>query len=345
MLVILGIAGLAGLTLLSLSLQKTYAHVPPKELKRRARDGDAAARALYNAAVYGASLRAVLWLLIGLAGAAFFVMLASTAGSRQVALIGSAALIWLGFLWLPRSKVSGLGTNLATGLTPVLTWILQYIHPAVDRIGHFIRRHRPAGSHTGLYHKEDLIALIQAQRAQADSRIAEEELELAARALEFGDKLIRDHMTPRRVVKTVVATDTIGPILMGELHDSGFSRFPVYQDNPDHIVGTLHLRDVIDRSGGGRIKDVMSKQVCYVHEERSLRDALRAFLKTRHHLFIVVNSFEEFVGILTIEDVLEQVIGKPIIDEFDRYEDMRAVAARAAQKDHQRHTQRHAHPN
>jgi CBS domain containing-hemolysin-like protein len=52
---------------------------------------------------------------------------------------------------------------------------------------------------------------------------------------------------------------------------------------------------------------------------------------------IVVNSFEEYIGIVTIEDVLEQIVGKQIVDEFDQYDDLRAVAAKAAAKDHKKH--------
>jgi CBS domain containing-hemolysin-like protein len=81
-----------------------------------------------------------------------------------------------------------------------------------------------------------------------------------------------------------------------------------------------------------------------VHEDFTLYQALQAFLKTKHHLFLVVNSFEELVGILTIEDVLEQMIGKPIVDEFDRYDDLRAVAAAAAHKDHTEHKKDKAEP-
>ena len=59
-----------------------------------------------------------------------------------------------------------------------------------------------------------------------------------------------------------------------------------------------------------------------------------AFLKTHHHLLVVVNHFEEIVGVLSIEDVLEQIVGQPIVDEFDNYEDLRAVAAKEAKQDH-----------
>ncbi len=59
--------------------------------------------------------------------------------------------------------------------------------------------------------------------------------------------------------------------------------------------------------------------------------------KTHRQLYVVVNSFEEYVGIITIEDILETILGTSIIDEFDQYDDLRAVAARAAKKDHKNH--------
>lgn len=83
----------------------------------------------------------------------------------------------------------------------------------------------------------------------------------------------------------------------------------------------------------------MSHKLTYVHEDFTLYRTLQVFLKTKQHLFLVVNTFEELVGIITIEDVLEQMIGKQIVDEFDRYDDLRAVAAAAAKKDHAAHNE------
>jgi CBS domain containing-hemolysin-like protein len=121
---------------------------------------------------------------------------------------------------------------------------------------------------------------------------------------------------------------------MDELHKSGHSRFPVFDGKQENIVGTLYLRELGAGKDHGLVRERMSKRVYYVHEDQSLHDAFQAILKTHHQLFIVVNSFEEFVGIVTMEDVLETMIGKLIVDEFDQYDDLRAVAMRAARKDH-----------
>jgi CBS domain containing-hemolysin-like protein len=119
---------------------------------------------------------------------------------------------------------------------------------------------------------------------------------------------------------------------MDDLHKTGHSRFPVAKDgaksaSPD-IVGTLYLKDIIGYEGGGKVKELARKEVYYINEDSNLRQALDAFLKTHHHLLMVVNSFEEIAGILSIEVILEQIIGQPIVEDFDNYEDLRAVAAK-----------------
>lgn len=323
-------------TLLAVSLQRTYNDIPAKELKRRARDGDELAKLLYRAAGYGHSLRAFLWFLIIATSGGFFLLLNRNAPA-WFALAGSAALIWAAMVWLPAGRVTALGEWFAARAAPLLAWLLNYLHPTIDRITVFIRRHRPLRFHTGLYEKDDLIELLEQQQVQADNRIERAELDLALATLTVGDKLVRGYLVPRRIVKMVSTEDTIGPVLMDELHKSGHSRFPVYEGEQDNIVGTLYMKDLVKAKQGGTVGKIMRDEVYYIHEEQSLVEALQAVLKTRHHLFIVVNDFEEYVGILTMEDVLEQIIGKPIVDEFDQYDDLRAVAAKTAQVEHKAH--------
>lgn len=327
---------LAGVVLLAISLQRTYASVPLKELKRRARHDDQAAALLYQAAAYGPSLRAVLWFLVGVSAGGFFAFT-----DRHVAAwlaVGlSSLLVWVGFVWLPSREVRRLSLWFAQTLAPALSWLLQYLHMPISRLASWLHKHWPLTIHTGLYDKQDLLDLINSQNVQADNRIEEHELELAYHALSFGDKLVSDYLTPRRIVKTVSVDDTTGPVLMAELHKSGFSRFPVYETKKDNIVGTLFLRNLVKTQTSAKVRDVMDKTVVYIHEDQTLPDALQAILKTHHHLLVVVNSFEEFVGVLAIEDVLGQLLGQAIIDEFDQYDDIRAVAQRAAHQEHQVH--------
>ncbi len=336
MLTLITILALAFVALLSISLLKIYTHVPKIELKRRARNGDDFANLLYTAAAYGPSAQLLLWIFIGLSAAGFFVILSHSAAT-WLALLISVGLVWFGFAWLPNTKTGQIGKTAARNLTPSFTWLLGHLYPILDRLSRWLMNHARISVHTGIYEKEDIVNLINRQKNQHDNRISDHELHTVQGALTYGDKLVRDVMTPERVVKSIAVTESVGPHLLDELHKSGHSRFPVYQDKPDNIIGMLYIRDMVNAHDGRQVKDYMKKDVFYIHEDQTLSQALQAFLKTRHHLFIVVNSFEEKVGIVSLEDVVEQILGKPVVDEFDKYDDLRAVAALHARTEHQKH--------
>lgn len=322
--------------LMSISALKVYRHVPVKELKRRARDGDDLAALFHRATAYGLSLDILLWTFVGISGAVLFVLLSRNL-PWAIAFVVCSALIWFGFAWLPNAQISKYTVSLTKVVTPVVHWLLEFLQPIFKRISVFLRRFERTSSHTGLYEKEDIIDLIDKQEIQADNRITKEELQIAKHALQFGDKSVAEVMTPKRMIQRVATVDMVGPVLMDKLHKSGHSRFPVYKDKEDNIIGTLFMRDVVDAKEGGFVKDIMRKDIFYVHEKQSLARVLDAFIKTKHHMFLVVNNFEEIVGLITIEDIVEQILGKQIIDEFDQYDDLRAVAHLHAEKDRESH--------
>ncbi len=326
------------LTLLGLMMKKTYNQTPPRELRRRAQKGDTLAQVLYRAVAYGSSLQVLLWIMIGVGATGLFFLVARDL-PWPLALLGIVVLLAVGLIWLPHIRAGGISQRLTAWLTPAIAWKLSFLHPFFSRVGDTIHR---SHHHTRLYEKDDLIELLEQQAKQTDNRIAKGQLDMSVHALTFGDKLVRDTLTPFSQVKTVNSADSLGPVLMGELHDDGHSRFPVYDGKKANLVGILYLRDLLQEHQGGLVKNIMHRHVTYVHEEQTLYQTLQAFLKTKRHLFIVVNRFEEVVGIITIEDVLEQIIGKPIMDEFDQYEDLRAVAARMAAKVHKE--QKHETP-
>ncbi len=76
----------------------------------------------------------------------------------------------------------------------------------------------------------------------------------------------------------------------------------------------------------------MEKKVYYINQAQTLQHALAAFLSTQHHLFVVVNGYRETAGILTLEDCIEALLGRKIIDEFDTHDDLRVVASRNAKQ-------------
>lgn len=320
------IAGLVLLLvcLLLLILRKVYFAMPSAELKWRATSGDAVAQRLYRAAAYGGGLKLLLWLLIGLAaafGAVLFARAASLAGGVVVTFL----FLWLSWGLIPETKVSVLEVRLTVLFTPMVAWLLNYIHPPLDKIMGFGRAKIPIAKHTGLYRRDDLLELLNRQGNQVDSRIGEEELQLAKNALGFSDHKVASVLVPRKQVMKVKDDDTIGPILLDELHKSGLGSYPVF--NGKEIVGVLHLKDVGLKSSG-HIKSYMDTPVYFVHEDDSLAEALHVFYKTKCPQFVVVNNFAEYVGVLPVEAILEVLLGQPNIDELGDHTDPKMVAGR-----------------
>ncbi len=318
--------GLIGFALVLIALRKTYEAVPARELKRQAQHGDELAKVLYRAVAYGGSLHILLWATTIIAIALSFAMLAQVAPAPLV-FIMEALVIGFAFVWIPRTDVTRLGLRLAIWCTPSIVWVLSRTFPVFHKVSRFASQQQPIVQHTGIYERDDLLALIEQQKAQPDSRLLPQELSLVKHVLEFSDKRVSDILIPKKAVRAVSQDDTVGPILMGELHDSGFTVFPVYSGAQEKIVGTLFLRDVVSAKQGGAISDIMRPKISYVHEEYPLGQMMHAFLKTKSQLFVVLNRFEEYVGIATVEDLVAQILGGKVESVFDQYDDPQAVVA------------------
>ena len=179
--------------------------------------------------------------------------------------------------------------------------------------------------------KEELLEMV----AQSSGAISPSEKKLITNGLKFNDMKIEEIMTPRSMIESVPMNELLGPLVLDDLHKKGYSRFPVIDGDIDHVVGMLRIQDLltIDRKAKSyRAETVMSKDVYYIRENQTLQHALAAFLKTQHHLFIVVNKFRETVGLLSLEDVIEALLGQKIIDEYDVYGDIRRAATTNPQK-------------
>jgi len=314
------------LALAGVVVRKTYYALPMAELKRKAERHDPLAVQLYPAVAYGSSLRTLLWLYIGLTSAASLIVLA-----RQLpvwlSLVIVGPLLWAAFSWLPASRTSKLGRQLASRVAPVINGLLNFLHPALSRSADAVQARLSTAPHTGIFERDDLVALIERQQHQTDSRLSDEELEIAKRALQFEDYAVADLLTPRKQVKMIKPDDTVGPVLIDEVHKSGGGYALVREKPKAPFVGSLAFAR-LGIHATGKVSNLMETPVYYLHESDSLSQALHAFFTTNHPMFVVINSFEEFVGIVTIESVLKLLLGHVPGDDFDEYANPTAVAAR-----------------
>lgn len=178
--------------------------------------------------------------------------------------------------------------------------------------------------------KEELEHLVK----ESQGILHEQDKRRIINSLHFNKRTVQDIMTPRGVVTFIKKTDVVGPYILNDLHKSGHSRFPVIDGDIDHVVGMLYTRDLItlnDKSSK-TASEIMDNHVYYINADQTLDHALNAFLKTHRHMFVVVNGYRETAGVVSLEDVMEALLGYKIIDEFDQHDDLRAVAERVAHK-------------
>lgn len=170
--------------------------------------------------------------------------------------------------------------------------------------------------------------------AQSGSVLTDDEKKLIAHSLSFETQPVSEVMTPRSMIDSVPKTELLGPLVLDKLHKTGHSRFPVTDGDIDHVVGMLYIQDLLTlgKKKSATAAKTMEPRVFYIRQDQTLSHALAAFLRTHRHLFIVVNEYRETVGLLTLEDVIEALIGREIVDEFEVHEDLRAVAARNPRK-------------
>src|SRR3954447_10915850 len=140
---------------------------------------------------------------------------------------------------------------------------------------------------------------------------------------ELGDTIAREVMVPRTDVVWIERTKTVRQALALALR-SGFSRIPVIGENVDDVVGVVYLKDLIRRSqntherNGPKVEELM-RPPTFVPESKPVDELLRDMQAQRIHIAIVVDEYGGFAGLVTIEDILEEIVGE-IADEHDRFQ-------------------------
>lgn len=202
----------------------------------------------------------------------------------------------------------------------------------------FSRRYPKVLSIVSIYTIEDERAALQFESREALQELiatsvgilSASEKKLIRHSLAFSDQLVSSIMTPRDEISSISKSEFLGPLALDDLHKTGHTRLPVIDGDIDHVIGMLYLQNLLtlDSKHSVTAEKAMEPRVFYIREDQTLQHALAAFLRTQHHLIIVINEYRETVGLLTLEDVIEALLGQKIIDEFDSHEDKAMVALR-----------------
>lgn len=223
-----------------------------------------------------------------------------------------------------------LGVNYANRLAPYIAlplyWLIVALKPMVFVC---VAVTRLWGKDTGLHHatEQDIINL--AALGHRQGQILPEEVNWVTNALRLNDMTAYNLMTPNNVVERVPEGLKLADTTIDTQHWR-FSRLPVCRnDAPDEIVGVVHRAAVFDALARDKFDRTMADLMLparVVPAETPANELLELFLRERRHLFCVQSKEEVFIGVVTLEDVLECLLGVEIVDESDLHEDMQQVA-------------------
>ncbi|MBI4638434.1 MAG: HlyC/CorC family transporter [Candidatus Rokubacteria bacterium] len=162
--------------------------------------------------------------------------------------------------------------------------------------------------------REELKALLQLEPGEAD--VTTQEAEMIDKIFDLGDTLVREVMVP--LVEVVMLPETASPAdAIALIQRRGFSRIPIYRERETNIVGVVAAMDLLSRGDAVHALDALIRAPYYVPETKRIDDLLREMQRTRVHMAVVVDEYGGSTGVVTLEDVLEEIVGE-IQDEHDR---------------------------
>jgi CBS domain containing-hemolysin-like protein len=222
------------------------------------------------------------------------------------------------------SKTFGILHNdrVALTLAPVVYWLSRILYwPTRILIGIANILLPGRGLREGPFVSEEDIRAM-AEAGSEEGAIEEEEKDLIHSIFEFGDTVVREVMTPLPDVRALdqdASTEEFLDLVIRQ----GLSRIPIYNEHISDITGVVYAKDVLRevRQGNGdqkRLKDVARKAV-FTPESKKVNDLLKDMQKEKFHLALVVDEYGSLVGLVTLEDLLEEIVGE-IEDEYDRAE-------------------------
>ena len=260
------------------------------------------------------------------------------------ALAGAAAVEVLGEPWLPHFSVvftliillfseiipKTVGVVYARQLVSLIAYPIQFmiwIQAPLIWLCQFVTRRISGGKVEHVVSSEELIALVNMGR-QAGTIDAEEGSAIQ-NILFLKEKTVQEIMTPRTVIYSLQAQQKVNEVL--QIGVPSYSRIPIVNEDAEDVVGIVYRRDILSSATKGR-EDTpiqsLSRDVHFVVETLTLDRVLRMFLERRQHLFVVIDEYGGLAGVVTLEDVLEEIIGREIVDETDEVVDLRELARR-----------------
>ena len=292
-------------------------------LKSRAEDGDAsAARVLAMAEKYDKLLSTILIgnNIVNIAAASIGTILFTRAlGAERGATMSTIVLTIVVLIFgevTPKSLAKEMPETVATAVSPMLNLLMVLFTPLTwlfsqwkRLLGHFVH-----STEEDTITEGELMTMV--SEAENDGELTDRESELIRSAIEFDDVEVEEILTPRVDVVAVEDNTSLDEVAQ-TFAESGYSRLPVYHDTIDNIIGVVHEKDFyLARLKKETSLEELVKPTLYTTGSTQISQLLRTLREQHHHLAVVVDEYGGTEGIITLEDLLEELVGE-IWDEHD----------------------------
>ena len=259
---------------------------------------------------------------------------AAGVGSQGIRVFGEqwetliAVLLTLAILYfseiIPKTLGAAFWKTLAVPSVYIISWLVRLVYPLVWLSTRLTKlfSHKKGNEIT----REEIIAL--ASLSHKDGTLFTQENEYLSNLLGLREIKTEEVLTPRSVVHMLEQNITVTEAL-NHPQSAQFSRIPIYDDNTDNITGKVIKHDLFEAERAGHGSDPIqkyAKELLRVSEKLPVQQLLDMFIKNHMHLFLVEDEFGQPAGVVSLEDAIETLLGREIVDESDVFEDMQALA-------------------
>lgn len=299
----------SGLNLGFFSLDKT-------DLERKAHLGDKRAERVLR--VRKRSNELLVTLLLGnvAVNAAISIMLGDMTSGIIAGVIATGVIVIFGEI-VPQAFCARYALSVAWRTTWIIETVMFVFAPISKPIAWILDKSLGQAAST-VFSKRELAHIIQVHEDDPRSTIDADEERILIGALHYSEKTAEQVMTPRDQAFFVEAGDMIGERLLYRIRENGYTRIPVIGGEEREVVGVLYAKDLIGEDETTPVSKLVRTDIFVrVTPNRKLDEVLNMLLARRSHMAVVTEKSGEWVGIVTLEDVIEEIIGREIHDEED----------------------------
>ncbi len=312
----------SGLTLGLLSLDKS-------ELERKISLGDKKAEKVYSVRKRGNLLLCTLLLGNVAVNSALSIFLGSITSGFLAGLMATGLIVIFGEI-IPQAAFSRYALSVGAKTVWLVKFFIFILFPVCWPIAWVLDKALGEEMAT-IYSKRELIKIIEEHENLKESDVDADEERIVKGALTFSDKTANQIMTPRTVIYALDANSILDKDLLKEIKEKGFSRIPVYQKDIDNIVGILYAHSLIEVNRGSKVEKICKKgNLLIVAPDIKLDQLFNRFIKSHIHIALIKNKYGVLDGIVTLEDVIEEIIKLEIVDESDKVVDLQKRALKRA---------------